>query len=126
MTAEKLSNLEAALDQTRKGHLPFTEFLQMFLKSDIAVPSAAEVMEDGSGFEPLLFPKEQVQMLACFTDKTRIGDFTSLTPYCLMMKGRELLLRIPSGYGLVVNPGTEIGFDISPDGIAKILKDFNV
>ena len=89
------------------------------------MPSAAEVMKDGSGFESLLFTKEQVRMLACFTDKARIGEFTSLTPYCLVMKGRELLRRIPLGYGLVVNPGTKEGFDISPEGIAKILQDFS-
>ena len=90
----------------------------------VAVPSATEILEDGSGLQPLLFPKNGVQMLACFTDKSRIGEFSSLAPYCLVLKGHDLLRRMSPGFGLVVNPGTPTGFDVPPQGVAKIVKDF--
>jgi hypothetical protein len=123
-TFTPLNRLEVALAQAQGGALPVQELLQILVDSDLAVPSAAEVVEDGSGFQPLLFPKEKVQMLACFSDKSRIGEFASLVPYCLVIKGRDLLRRMPPGYGLVINPETSTGFDISPEGIAKILQEF--
>jgi hypothetical protein len=67
-------------------------------------------MPDGSGMTPLLFDKNGVQMLGVFTSLARVELFKDKTPYCLSMKGSELLARIPSGYGLVVNPGFDKGF----------------
>lgn len=32
--------------------------------------------------------------------------------------------RVPGGYGVVINPGTPLGFEISPSGVGEILKDF--
>jgi len=42
------------------------DFFHMLAKSDLAVPSVSAVEPDGSGFQPLLFDKEGVQMIACF------------------------------------------------------------
>jgi hypothetical protein len=124
MTAFKpLNDLEVALDAARGGRLPVQKLLHTLANSDVVVPSGAEVHADWSGFEPLLFPKEDVQMLACFTDPSRLGEFTKMAPYCLVMKGRELFKRMPRGYGLVVNPGNTVGFEMSPEGIAQILKE---
>jgi hypothetical protein len=119
-----LNSLEVALVQAQDGILPVQKLLQILVESDLAMPSATEVIEDGSGFQPLLFPKGEAQMLACFSDKSRIGEFSSLAPYCLVINGRDVLRRMPLGYGLVINPGAATGFDISPDGIAKIIEDF--
>lgn len=124
MTFMPLNHLEVALAKAQSGSLPVQGLLQILVDSELAVPSATEVIADGSGFQPLLFPKEKVQMLACFSDKSRIGEFALLTPYCLVMKGRDLLRRMPPGFGLVINPGTSTGFDISPGGIAKIVEEF--
>jgi hypothetical protein len=121
-----LNKLDVALQQAQTGQLSLAELLATLMDSEVAVPSATEILQDGTGMQPLLFPKEGVQMLACFTDKSRIGEFSALAPYCLVLTGRELLRRIPAGYGLVVNPGTPIGFDVSPEGVARIVKDFAV
>ena len=118
-----LNELEVALEKAQRGQMPVKNFLHMLAGSDLAVPSAAEVTEDGGGFEPLLFQKGSVQMLACFTDKSRIGEYTSLVPYCLMIKARDLLRRTPPGYGLVIDPGSIVGFDISPEGIEKVVSE---
>lgn len=118
-----LNGFELVLEQAQNGHLEIPELMRALLSSELAVPSAKEVMVDGSGFSPLLFSKEGVQMLACFSDRRRIGDFSDLTPYCLMMRGHELLRRIPPGYGLVINPGLAVGFDMTPDGISLLLSE---
>jgi hypothetical protein len=118
------NELEVALEKTHSGRLAMPDFLQVLVESDLAVPSGSEIMADGSGFQPLLFDKEQVKMVACFTAKERLGSFVSLTPYCLVIKGREFLRRVPPEYGVVVNPGQPVGFDISPEGLSQIVRDF--
>lgn len=116
--------LEVALMEARSGLLPVTDFLRFFLSARIAVPSAAKVAADGTGFQPLEFTNEKTQILGCFTSAVRIDEFASETPFFLEMTGRQLLERMPPSYGVVINPGWRVGFDISPQGIAKILMDF--
>jgi len=118
------NELEVSLEKARSGRLAMADFVKVFVESDVAVPSGREIMADGSGFQPLLFDKEQVKMVACFTAKERIESFVSLAPYCLVIKGIEFLRRIPPGYGVVVNPGQPVGFDISPEGLSQIVRDF--
>lgn len=118
------NNFETKLTQVQQGLGSMPDLLKSLLVAEVVVPSAAEVMDDGSGFQPLLFPKGEVQMLACFSSKELVGDFAEMAPYCLVMQGKDVLLRLPSNYGLVLNPGQKIGFDISPEGIAKIVSEF--
>ena len=120
-----LNKLESVLVQAKNGHVPVSDLMKTLVASDVVLPSGSEVLPDGTGFEPLLFPKEKVQMVACFTDKSRIGEYVKMTPYCLVMKGESFLRGIPNGCGVVVNPGQEVGFDISPDGVSKVLSDFS-
>lgn len=119
-----LNTLESALESARTGRSSLPDFFSVFAESDIVVPSGGELMSDGSGFQPLLFDKEGVQMVACFTAMERIGEFASLTPYCLKIKGDEFLMRIPVEYGLVVNPGQSTGFDVLPSGVREIIAEF--
>jgi hypothetical protein len=117
-------DLEITMMKAKEGFLPFADMLSMFLNTRIVVPSAAEVAADGTGFQPLEFSKEKVQMLGCFTTAERIADFSSVTPFYLEITGAQLLQRLPPDYGVVINPGWPVGFDISPEGIKKILVDF--
>lgn len=121
---DPINELEAALQKARSGSLPMSDFIKLFVSSELAVPSGEEVMADGSGFRPLLFDKGQVKMVACFTAKERIGAFAARAPYCLVIKGRDFLRRVPPNYGLVINPGHSIGFEISPEGLLNIVRDF--
>lgn len=116
-----LNDLESTLIQVRGGKVSMRDLMKVLVTSDVVLPSGAEVFADGSGLEPLLFSKEKVQMVTCFTDKSRIGEYVKVTPFCLVMKGESFLRGIPAGYGVVINPGQEFGFDISPDGVRKIL-----
>jgi len=116
--------LESELESAQAGRSSMPVFLRLFCNSEIVVPSAEEIMPDGSGFEPLLFVKEGVQMVACFTAKERIGGFADIIPYCLTIRGSEFLRLIPTHYGLVVNPGQSVGFEIAPDKLRKIVTEF--
>lgn len=119
-----LNDFESKLAKAQHGEVAVKELLASLASAELALPSAAAVQEDWTGFQPLLFSKDGVPMLACFSAKERLADYAEMTPYCLVIKGRELLLRMPAGHGLVVNPGQRIGFDVSPEGIAQIKANF--
>jgi len=125
MTEIELKNeLEIALDRARRGLIAVSQFLAVFARSDLAVPSGAAVMPDGGGFQPVLFDKNKIKMVACFTSRDRIGEYAAIAPYCLMICGWEFLRRVPDHYGVVINPGLPLGFEIAPEGLPKIVKDF--
>lgn len=119
-----LNVFEAKLVQAQRGELATAELMASLISAELALPSGGAVAEDWSGFQPLLFSKNGVPMLACFSAKERLADYADMAPYCLVLKGQELLRRIPAGHGLVINPGQRVGFDISPEGIAQIVTDF--
>lgn len=116
------NDLENLLIKVQERQVEFGDFIKYFLEADLFVPSGTEVMPDGSGMAPLLFEKNGVQMLGVFTAISRVKLFKDMTPYCLSMKGRELLARMPSGCGLVVNPGFDKGFELPPSGLKEILR----
>jgi hypothetical protein len=121
---QPLNDLEVSLLSAKEKVISIKSFLHQVLISDIALPTAKEVQANGVGFEPILFEKNGIKMMAAFTDKTRVLHLSHIAKYCLMMKGLELLKRMPKGYGLVINPGIEnISLDISPEGISQIIED---
>ena len=117
-----LNALEKTLVSAKVGATPMKEFIATLLVSEIAVPSTTEMQTDGSGLTPLFFNKEGIGMLVAFTDKSRISQLTNSTHYCLVLNAFDLLKRMPKEYGLVINPGSDAGFDISPSGIQEIIK----
>lgn len=118
-----LNDFESSLLVASENGLSIEMFVRGLLISDLALPCAKEVQSDGSGFEPILFNKHGTNMISAFSDKTRISQLAHIAQYCLVMNGLEALRRIPSGYGLVINPGLDVGFELSPEGIAQIIKD---
>ena len=104
--------------------IAMAEFMRGFAISNVELPSAEEVHGNGAGLSPILFDKDGVMMLAIFTDKSRIGAYVERAPYCVSMKAIDVMRRLPPGVGIVVNPGFKLGFDISPEGIKEVLRDF--
>lgn len=117
-----LNTVELAIADAKAGRLAMGEMLRALLDAELAIPSGGEVQPDGSGFLPVVFDRNGTQMVACFTARKRV-DLGKMAPWCLTMKGREFLRRVPDGYGVVVNPGGTLGFEIDPDGLRRMLAD---
>ncbi len=116
-----MNELESSLLAVKHDEIPVSEFIRQLVSSDLALPTAKEVQEDGSGFEPIFFEKQGTRMLAVFTDKARASQLTHVAKYCLVMNGLEVLRRMPPENGIVVNPGLKVGFELSREGIAQIV-----
>lgn len=116
--------IETLLQSAMDGQLPIGTFMKAFVASDVVLLTGSLVTPDGSGFDPLLFDKQGVLHVAVFTDMARVGFHAQQAPHTLRMRMIDVLKRVPGGYGVVVNPGTPLGLELSPAGIGEILKDF--
>ncbi|MCW4453861.1 SseB family protein [Flavobacterium sp. MXW15] len=116
--------VETLLQSAMEGTLPIRTFMQAFVASEVVLLTGSLVTPDGSGFDPLLFDKRGVLHVAVFTGMARVGIHSQQAPHAIRWPMLEVLRRVPGGYGVVVNPGTTLGFEISPPGVGEILKDF--
>lgn len=116
--------IETLLKTAMDGQLPIGLFMKAFVASEVVLLTGSLVTPDGSGFDPLLFDKQGVLHVSVFTDMSRVGFHSQQAPHTICMLMLEVLKRVPGGYGVVINPGTSLGFEISPSGVGEILKDF--
>ncbi len=116
--------IETLLKTAMDGQLPIGLFMKAFVASEVVLLTGSLVTPDGSGFDPLLFDKQGVLHVSVFTDMSRVGFHSQQAPHTIRMLMLEVLKRVPGGYGVVINPGTSLGFEISPSGVSEILKDF--
>jgi len=116
--------IETLLKTAMDGQLPIGLFMKAFVASEVVLLTGSLVTPDGSGFDPLLFDKQGVLHVSVFTDMSRVGFHSQQAPHTIRMRMLEVLKRVPGGYGVVINPGTSLGFEISPSGVGEILKDF--
>lgn len=119
-----LTPIEALLQSAMDGKTPIGAFMKAFVASDVVLLTGSLVTPDGSGFDPLLFDKQGTLHVAVFTDMKQVGFHSQQAPHTIRMQMLEVLKRVPGGYGVVVNPGTSLGLELSPAGIGEILKDF--
>lgn len=117
-----LNDLEKDLVAARENRISIEDFLGHLARSNLALPSAGHVEPDGSGFMPVVFDKDGTGMLAAFTDKTRAVQMSSIATHCALMNAGILFQRMRPDHGLVINPGLEFGLELSPQGIAQIVK----
>lgn len=117
---EPENDLEVAIVNAKKGHLPIDSLLAEIAESNIYVSSKAEVSKDWSGFEPLLLGEASSPLVAVFSSLSRPGLHRKVAEYVLQIKGSEFFRRIPAGYGVVVNPGYVTQLIVSSDSVSKL------
>ena len=97
------------------------DLTSLLLQSNIFSLSKGEVAEDGSGFAPILLDDEEGNpLLAIFSSLTRARPHRALAEYPVQMPGRALILRLPAGYGAVLNPGFDAQMVIPPEAVAEL------
>ncbi|MBX7248368.1 MAG: SseB family protein [Caulobacteraceae bacterium] len=119
------NELEQALADGREGRLPMPDFLKLLLRSPLYVLSGSEPKEDGSGFEPLIYPhpEEGDPMIACYSSPQRIGEAARKAPFMFQVICGEFLERLPeTTIGVVINPGDEQGFELRSPAIQSLVQ----
>jgi hypothetical protein len=116
-------DLEVAIASVQRGVKSIHDVIELFLRSQVFVASATSVSDVGEGLIPLLFDRDNETMLAAFCTPERALKFGDLTPFGVLMYGSDLVKWMDDGYGLVVNPGWEIGFEVPVAGVRKLRKN---
>jgi hypothetical protein len=105
------------------GRATSLDVLDAFAVSQVVVPSGTRVTNNLDQLQPVLFDVDGAAMLAVFTHADQIAEFGRLAAFFLTIVGRALLISIPPGAGLVVNPSRSIGFELSPAGLGAFLSE---
>lgn len=111
---------EEALIKGMDGRLAVEEVLACLLNADVYIPSGSDIAQDGSGMSPLMFDRDNSTFVAIFSDRQRALPFVGKAPYCLMMKGKEMLKCISLQVGIVINPGWDVGMEVTVEGLNNV------
>ena len=88
---------------------------------DLYIPSKGEVQEDGRGLAPVLLDQGGMLFVMVFTALSRRPR--GLAEYLLKANAGTFLRRLPSGYGVIFNPGYDAQLLLPPDGVAMLKRD---
>ncbi|MCG7286414.1 SseB family protein [Cellulomonas sp. ACRRI] len=112
--------LEALIRRGMQGEA--VDVIGALLVAELVVPSGGAVGPNFEGFVPVLFDRGETPMLAVFTSLELTTRVSHQARFALTMTGRDLVLRMPRGHGLVVNPGHEVGFELFPDAVQAVAR----
>ena len=115
------TDLERIIVLAEAGRATMLEVLDRFARSQIIVPSGTQVTDNLAQLQPVLFEARGASMIAVFTHSDQIAEFGDLAAFALTIDGRSLLVSIPPGAGVVVNPSRSIGFELTPEGLGVFL-----
>lgn len=101
-------------------------FLNSLVCLLVPEPVPGETESSADTVEPLVLTNgEGKPVVAAFTHRQRIRpDFLEHAPTVVKTQGAVLLQNLGTELGLVLNPGSAYGFELSTDHVAAVLRDF--
>jgi hypothetical protein len=114
------NDLERAIAQAKAETIPVDTALDLAADATLHIPSVAPVEPDGTGFAPLLMRAGLHKLIACFSAPSRRELYRDQASHTFALTGREFFLRIPPGYGAILNPGYTAQMILTPDKIADM------
>jgi len=88
---------------------------------DLYIPSKGDVQEDGRGLVPVLLDQGGMPFVMVFTALSRRPR--GLAEFLLKANAGAFFRRLPSGYGVIFNPGYDAQLLLPPDGVAMLKQD---
>ncbi len=124
--AELLNDLEHELAKGKREDSSPVDVILALLNNEIFVLSREEVEDGSDSVDPLLLTnKDGGPMLAVFSHPSRVPEtYAEVAPYALGIQGAVVVQSLSGDTGMVINPGHELGFEIDPEGVANIQRDF--
>ena len=112
--------IERRILAAQRGELSGDALMREIAQADIFIPSEGPVALDGGGFSPVLLEQQDgTAFVAVFTDMARARGMAPL----MQAVAAHFLRRVPPGYGLAVNPGTDAPIFLPPGGVAALKAD---
>jgi hypothetical protein len=113
--------VEQRILDARTGALAGDALMREIAASNLYIPSKTEVRRDGSGFQPVMLDQDGIPFVSVYTALSRAPRDEAR--YLLQALGREFFLRLPPGYGVIVNPGYDAQLLLPPEGAALLKQD---
>ena len=115
------NDIERRIEDTRNGHGDADALMRALAEAELFIPSDGDVQPDGSGYRPILLEQGEFSLVAIFTAAARMGK--GMAPVLMRMNGRQFFLRLPKGFGVIVNPGFDAQIILPPEGVAALKED---
>ncbi|OJT96506.1 MAG: hypothetical protein BGN82_05980 [Alphaproteobacteria bacterium 65-7] len=113
--------IERRILAARTGDVSGDAVMLEMAAADLFVPSTRKADPEGSGFRPVLLEQDGISFVAAFTATGR--QPRDMAAYALRMTGRHFFLRLPPGYGAVLNPGYDAQMLLPPEGVTALQQD---
>jgi hypothetical protein len=115
------TQIEHRILAAQNGDLSGDALLREIADANLYIPSKDDVREDGSRFEPILLEMDSEPYVAVYTAPSRVPK--DGTPHLLQAVGSHFFLRLPPGYGVIVNPGYAAQVLIPAHGVTAFQQD---
>jgi hypothetical protein len=112
--------LKAAMD----GAVPIRAFMEAFVASEVVLLTGSLVTPMAAASTRCCSTSRAPCTWPCSPIRRGWASTASRPEHQIRWLMLDVLRRVPGGYGVVINPGTSLGFEISPSGVGEILKDF--
>ena len=121
-----LNDLEEKLAQGGQPDASPVDVILSFLNSEVYVVSTEGIEGEDSQVEPLVLANSDGDpVLAVFSHPSRVDEqYLAAAPNILGTQGAAIIANIGDELGMVINPGAAYGFEINPEGVANIKRDF--
>jgi hypothetical protein len=113
--------IEYRILAAQNGELSGDALLREIAASNLYIPSKDEVQADGSRFQPVLLEMEGEPYVAVYTALSRVPK--DMAPYLLQAVGSHFFLRLPPGYGVIINPGYAAQMLVPAHGVTALQQD---
>jgi hypothetical protein len=124
------NELERKLLEAQEGRLDIEAFMTALLESQVFMPvrEAKTVLniQRSQSAEPLTLDAEDgTKVLVLFTSPERAKPFVKDYPGYeggLLTDFNWIFEHLGTGFGIALNPGSEVGIDIEPDSVAQLAR----
>lgn len=123
---QPLNELEEKLAQGDQPDANPVDVILSFLNNEVYIISSDAIEGEDSQVEPLVLSNSEGKpVLAVFSHPSRVEEqFLTAAPNVLGTQGAAIIGNLGDELGMVINPGSAFGFEIGPEGVANIRRDF--
>ena len=126
MDLQPLNDLEEKLARGEQPDANPVDVILSFLNNEVYIVSSDTLEGPDSQVEPLVLANSAGEpVLAVFSHPSRVAEqYLAAAPNVLGTQGSAIIGNLGDELGMVINPGAVYGFEIDPEGVANIRRDF--
>ncbi|MCC9197034.1 SseB family protein [Arthrobacter sp. zg-Y820] len=125
---EGAAALEEAIVAGKEGRISSQELVARICESELLSVGRLQDDQDPSSFQALVLksPEGDSAVAATFTTAGRVPEqIREQAPVMVKAGGEATLRSIAQGYGLAINPGSDMGLELGPEGVAAIVAAYD-